>query len=180
MLILVVVAVVLRAKKSVQQPVVNNNDGIIDQSNIDTAIKVGIEPTAIPQTAEVKPPTAAQQEDIVVKNLAKVFVERYHTYSSENNYENIRDVQALVTPSFWSKISVPLNSPPPAPNSFVSLTTKVVSIISVDVDKSTASVEIKVKKVSVADNKTSTGYGEYTVMLAKVGSSWLVSGETSK
>lgn len=177
---LIVVAVIIKTKKPATQTPTNVTQNVIDKNNIDTAIKVGIEPTQIPVTAEVKPPTTVQQEDITVKNLAKIFVERYHTYSSENNYENIKDVQSIVTKSFWDKISVPLTSPPPQPKSFVSLTTRVVSILFVDVGKTSASVEIKVKKTAVVDDKTTNSYGEYDVALTKSNNEWLVSGETAK
>ena len=179
-LALIIGAVSMSTKKS-KEPTKNETPTVIDQNNIDTAIKVGVEPTQIPQTAEVKPPTPTQQEDITVKNLAKIFVERYHTYSSENNYENIRDVREMVTDVFWSKISAPLSSPQPLPNSFVSLTTKVVSILFVDVKKSgDATVELKVRKTSVTNGITSYDYGEYVVNLTKLSNKWLVSGEVAK
>lgn len=179
-IMLVVAAIVFKTKKPAPKPTENTPQTVIDRNNIDTAIKVGTEPTQIPVTAEVKPPTTDQQEDITVKNIAKIFVERYHTYSSENNYENIKDVKSIVAPSFWTKISAPLTTPPPAPSSFVALTTRVVSILFVDVSKNTATVDLKVKKTATTNGQTTNSYGEYDVSLTKVNGEWLVSGETVK
>lgn len=179
-ILLVVAAIVFKTKKPAPKPTENTPQTVIDRNNIDTAIKVGTEPTQIPVTAEVKPPTTDQQEDITVKNIAKIFVERYHTYSSENNYENIKDVKSIVAPSFWTKISAPLTTPPPAPSSFVALTTRVVSILFVDVSKNTATVDLKVKKTATTNGQTTNSYGEYDVSLTKVNGEWLVSGETVK
>ena len=150
----------------------------IDQSNFDK-VKVGTEPTVVPKNAEITKPTAVQLEDITVRNLAKIFVERYHTYSSENNYQNIKDIQSIVTRTYWNKISVPLSSKT-SPTNFVALTTKVVSIMSVDVNKDTASVVIKVSRVSTANGNTTLSYGESDVSLVKNDGTWLVSAEVVK
>ena len=172
-------AIVFKSKKKTPAPAPQVENTVIDQNNVETAVKVGVDPVQVPKTAKVAPPTTAQQEEITVKNLARVFVERYHTYSSENNYQNIRDVQDLVTRTFWGKISAPLSSQI-APASFVSLTTEVLSISSVEVKRESASVTLRVKKTSFSNNETRESYGEYYINLIKSGKEWLVSSESGK
>ena len=176
---LISLVIILKPKKNNSPAAPQAQNTVIDQENVETAVKVGVDPVQVPKTAKVSPPTTAQQEEITVKNLARVFVERYHTYSSENNYQNIRDVQDLVTRSFWAKISTPLSGQP-APASFVSLTTEVLSISSVEVKKDSANVTLKVKKTSVTNGETKESYGDYYINLLKVGKEWLVSSESGK
>ncbi len=175
----IVVVLLFRSKKNT--PATNTPERvIIDSSNVETAVTPGIEPTQVPKEATVKPPSASQKEEITVRNLAKVFVERYHTYSSENNYQNIRDVEEIVTATYWKKISAPLNQNQTPPASFVAMTVEVVSVVSVDISRDIGKVVIRARKTATSNSQTTTSFADYEVALLKTPSGWLVSGETVK
>jgi hypothetical protein len=166
-------------KKPVTTPPVQEQV-TINQTNDQVNVKVGTEPTVVPKNVKITPPTAIQQEDITVKNIARVYIERYHTYSSENNFQNIRDIESIVTAAYWKKISAPMVAKIAPPASFVSLTTEVLSILSVDVKSISASVALNTRQTAIANGQTTVSFKEYTVTLVKSGGSWLVSGETAK
>lgn len=136
--------------------------------------------TVIPQNITVAPIDSADVTENTVRQLAKIFVERFNTYSSDNMYQNIRDVEVLVTSDYWKKISLPLSRPASPPATFVALTTKVLAIPSSNVLSTVASVTLKAQKTNTNGDKTVSSYADYTVSLVKSGSNWLVVSQTEK
>lgn len=58
-------------------------------------------------------PVVVSSEDIeknTAKQLAKVFIERYGTYSTDNGVENVKEVKNLVVASLWTTLSKNLST----------------------------------------------------------------------
>lgn len=178
------VSLLLLSNRDNNSSTIANNDpfgsaGVIEKNNFDEAVLAGVEPTVIPQGLSVKPQTSAEAEKNGVSQLAKIFVERYNTYSSENSYQNIRDVKNFVTESYWSKISSPLSVSTKS-DTFVAATTEVVSLMETEMDSGSATVTLKAKKINERSGNTSSSYVDYVVSLIKDGDNWFISSQTEK
>ena len=139
-----------------------------EQSN--GQVPIGIQaPAGLP--AKTATPLEAQKNAVV--QLAKVFVERYGTYSTDNNFQNIKDTQTLVTQFLWSKISAPIISKTTSQN-FVGMTTKVISMNLTGWSDAKAAVELKTIRTEEKNSAVATRYQNATVELIKVNALWLV------
>jgi len=130
--------------------------------------------TVIPEGLPAKTATPLEAEKNGATQLAKVFVERYGTYSTDNNFQNILEVETLVTRSLWSKISAPMSAAKTTTQSFVGMTTKVISTELVSWSDNKAVVELKMTRTEEKNGVVSTRYQNATVDMVKVNSSWLV------
>lgn len=122
---------------------------------------------------------AISPEDIqrtAAKQLAKTFVERYNTYSTDNKFQNIRDVQLLVTASFWKKIAAPLAAATPAagPQPFVSVSTMVITDGITTWKGDSADLELRVRRTANRAGSTSQKYQTIDLTALKQGANWLV------
>ncbi len=126
-----------------------------------------------PAGLPAKTATPLEAEKNGVAQLAKVFVERYGTYSTDNNFQNIKEVETLVTLSFWSKISAPMNSKTSS-QSFVGVTTKVISMDLTNWSDIKATVELKTMRTEEKNGVVSARYQNASVEMTKKGDSWLV------
>ena len=121
--------------------------------------------------AQVITPLAAQKNG--VQQLAKVFVERYGTYSTDNNFQNIKDVETLVTRSLWSKISAPISSKTVS-QSFTGVTTKVISMDLTEWSDVKATVELKTSRIEEKNGVVTTRYQTAIVSMVKQNVVWLI------
>lgn len=129
--------------------------------------------TSIPEGLRAKIVTPVEAEKKGVEQLAKVFVERYSTYSTDNDWQNIKDVETLVTRSLWSKISASITAKNPN-QSFVGMTTKVISMELLNWSDTKAKVELKTSRTEEKNGVVTTRYQSITVELVKVKDLWLV------
>ena len=109
-----------------------------------------------------------------VQNLAKIFAERYNTFSTEANYQNIRDLQPLVTAKYWQQLSAKIPKQPSANTAqIVNFTQALGAQISAWSEKE-ATVDLQVK-VSAQKNYIVTKTDQQaTVTLVKQDNNWLV------
>ncbi len=136
----------------------------------DTQTPVGSQaPVGLP----AKTATPLEIEKNGAQQLAKVFVERYGTYSTDNNFQNIKDVETLVTQSLWSKISAPMSAKTTT-GSFAGVTTKVISMNLTSWSDTKATVELKTMRTEEKNGTVTTRYQNATVEMVKVGTSWLI------
>jgi hypothetical protein len=125
-------------------------------------------PAGLP--AKTATPLEAQKNGVM--QLAKVFIERYGTYSTDNDFQNIKDAQALATKSLWSSISAVMASK--SENSdFVGVTTKVISMNLIKWSGISATVELKTTRVEEKNGAVSTRYQNVTVNMVKENGLWL-------
>jgi len=119
-----------------------------------------------------KTPTPLEVEQNAVEQLAKIFVERYGTYSTDNEFQNIKESQTLVTKSLWSRISVGINAKSTSQD-FLGLTTKVMSTRLAIWEDARATVEIKTMRTEDKGGVVSTRYQNAAVGMVKEDGVWL-------
>lgn len=137
----------------------------------------GATATVIPTGAKVQPLTATETEENTVKKMATIFVERYNSYSSDAAFQNIRDVETLVTPAYWKKLSPLLKNTTPAA-SYTAATTEVVVAEVSPLVNSAATVTIKARRESIEKGVSTTAYQTIRVSMQKQGAAWLVDSQT--
>lgn len=171
---------VLRQKKNVtvdntSTSTPSDQNQVIDSNNFDLNSINPIPVTnTIPAGLPIKPATTLETRQNQVRQLAKIFMERYGTFSTDSNFENIREVQPLVNADLWKKISGPLTSTA-KPTSFSSATTQVIGTEITNWSETSAEVAIRAvkneNKAGVVKDSQLLG----TVTLLKQGDNWLVS-----
>lgn len=170
------VFLLVSTRKKTAVPAPNGvSPSVIDSNNFDQSKLPGATPPATPAPTNlpVKPLTALETEQNAVKQIAKIFVERYNTFSTDNNFQNIREVQEIVTPTLWKKLSARLGSTTPAPLYMV-VTTASVSTSITDWQNMSAQVTVQTRK-NTQKNGVITAVNEtFTVTMAKLGNNWLV------
>ena len=152
-----------------------SGDNTVESSNfnysptIETAAPGGV----VPQGTTIKPETSLEIEQNFVKQLAKIFVERYNSYSTDGNFQNIVEVKDLVTPDLWQMISGKIIKTSSS-GSFVGVTTKVITTELKNWDNSSAVVYL-VTNIKEEKNGEITGRQQaVTIELVKSGDNWLV------
>jgi len=146
------------------------NENIIDETNFPTQITTPS--TVIPSGATAKTPTTEEMMQNSAKQTAKIFIERYGTYSTDNNSENIYAVQSIVTASLWQDISRHIGAPPSA--AFVGVTTKVIAINVVEFAGDKAKVDMSVQRTVTRGSSTEKISEKTSVSLIKTNDIWLV------
>ncbi len=147
---------------------------VIDRSNFDSGLAASAPAAAeIPSGLAVKPLTSEEAVKKGVQQLAKIFIERYGSYSTDSNFQNVSEVQALVTPALWERIKP--KTTPAATAAFVGVTTEVVTM-----DMNSFQADAKAEVVLTAIRAETKGgqetrtQGTATVTMVKVGTNWLV------
>ena len=151
-----------------------DNTNVIDSTNFNynPNIQTPVVGGQIPEGATVKPATSLEIEQNAVRQLAKIFIERYSSYSTDSNYQNIVEVQGLVTDDLWKSLSAKIGKTPAG--SFVGVTTKVFSSEIVDWSVKTATVSMSAAIIEEKNGNTSDRQAEVSVNLVKNGNNWLV------
>ncbi|OGH95071.1 MAG: hypothetical protein A2538_03990 [Candidatus Magasanikbacteria bacterium RIFOXYD2_FULL_41_14] len=163
----------LSKKKAVPDAnLTNNNTAPLADVVLPTGQTVVVNPITQGVTAQV--PTALETEQNSVRQLARIFIERYNSYSSAGNFENLLDVKDFSTPALWVKISGPLTSPRPPSGSFVGVSTLAVSSDLSDWQGSSAQVDIKTHITEDKENKVTSRLAGVSVYLVKTNGNWLV------
>ena len=153
-----------------QADTTKNNVAVTDGGQPGDQTSVGVKPP-VGLPAKIATPLEAQKNGVV--QLAKVFVERYGTYSTDNDWQNIKDVATFVTLSLWSKISAPMTVKS-ASQSFVGMTTKVISMDLTYWSDSKATVELKTTRAEEKNGIVTMRYQNATVELIKQNTVWLI------
>lgn len=126
------------------------------------------------QTLTVKTPTTEEMEKNAAKQTAKIFMERYGTYSTDLPFQNIKDVESIVTDGYWSQLSSVINDSYQT-NEFIGVTVKAISSAFVSWDGNEASVNVGILETKEQNGQTTTTNKNAIVKLKKV-DTWLVSG----
>lgn len=122
----------------------------------------------------VVPVITTNPEDVqknAAKQLARIFIERYNSYSTQNDYLNITEVKDLVTPTLWKKISSRLNKPATGP--FVGVTTQVLSTAITSWSPERAEVELRAVKDQDQNGSVTRTQQSVKVIMIKSGKTWL-------
>jgi hypothetical protein len=137
--------------------------------------------TTVPTGLQIKPATSLENTQNGVRQLAKVFVERYNSFSTQNNFQNIREVRDLVTPTLWTRISQPLSKPVPLNQTYLSVLAEAMSTTLNSWTDTRAEVLVKVRKTTEeTGKKTVESYQDVTVVMVLSGKNWLADSFTAK
>lgn len=140
-------------------------------------------PSTKPTISDVRQ-QEAQQERVStasVQTAAKIFTERYGSYSSEANFANLTDVLPLMTEAFAAKTRAYVETAQ-APTDYYAVTTHVVTIAVDGQDDAAGTARVTVTtqreeaKGSVQD--ASVRYQDLVLTLLKENDAWLVSSAT--
>jgi len=177
--ILVILAIVIglivwgKRQKTVLTPGGTATTTVETPGTTSGTVSPGVSPEVL-QGLKVQAPTTEAMEKNAVKQLAKVFVERYGSYSTDNDWQNIRDVEGLVTNNLWSELSKKLTGK--NGSVFVGVTTKAIAATVTDWTKDkTAVVNLQVNSIEERNGTQTTVQKSATVNLEKVSGQWLVS-----
>lgn len=111
-------------------------------------------------------------EQTGVVNLARIFIERYNTYSSDNDWQNIREVKSMVTVDLWNRLSGKISSSRSA--SFVGVTTEARSGSLEVWNESEATVAVQTTRTTKKDDRVDIVNQNFQVQFKKINGSWLV------
>lgn len=128
--------------------------------------------TKVPEGLPVKQATSEEVQKNVAKQMARIFIERYATFSSDNNGDNIREVESLVTKELWAEISKRLNLAPTGV--FSGATTKVFAIDVTEFTSAKATVALMTQRTVTKGTATEQKNENVNVSLVKSGDTWLV------
>lgn len=127
------------------------------------------------QNVEVPKMSSTEIQQKAVKNMAKIFVERLNSYSSESRYQNMKDVESLATPNYWKQLSVkiPAIIPTASPNFYAVSVEAYGANLSSWTDKA-ASVDLQLKITEEKSGVITKKDAQAKVNLVKIGNDWLV------
>ncbi len=155
----------------IEEPAATTTSPILGQQNI---IPNSILNDKSEQPLTVKTPSTEEMEKNAAKQLAKIFIERYATYSTDLPYQNIKDVESMVTENYWENLSVSINDNFEA-TSFVGVTTKAISSSFVSWDKTEAVLSVGVIETKEENGQTNKTNKNVIINVVKIGDDWLIS-----
>lgn len=127
----------------------------------------------VPNTADVAAPAGVPDERLLAKQTARLFVERFGSYSTQNNNEHIDSVAGMVTPVMAAWIATQVISPG---DTFRAVSTQVLSTQVVSITESTATVRILTRQLEETTSGDAQFQKEGRIDLLKQGNRWLVDG----
>lgn len=147
-----------------------------------------VEPTTTPndQQQADRPPVerVTQVDSRTVESpadvIARTFVERLGSYSTDVDYANVDDVKALVTSAMSGELDRLVASVSGQQTGYYGVSTKVISLKTVSSDDSSTTIDMTTQRKESFDTpaNTSVRYQGITVELTKSGNRWLVSDYT--
>lgn len=168
------IALVVMSKKKQAAAVVDTTPTTtaaqIDSTNFSAQITTPA--TVVPAGTAVKQPTTEETMKNAAKQLARIFVERYGSYSSDAAGDNIRSIEPLVTKDLWAVLSQRLNVK--YNGDFIGVTTKVIAVNVTEFSSTKAIVEMNSQRSTTKGTTTTDSTQASTVKLIKSGDNWLV------
>lgn len=160
----------------------NKNNSVVDNSTnagvpAGSNSAAGGAPLSTTNLDNVKVPklSSLETQQKAVQNLAKIFVERLNSYSSESRYQNMLDVESLVTASYWKQLNakIPAVIPKSSPN-FYAVSVEAYSAKLVAWTDKSAQVDLQIKITESKGGEITKKDAQAKVDLVKTGENWLV------
>lgn len=117
--------------------------------------------------------TGETNEELSIKQLARLFVERFATYSNQNNNQHIADVLPLVTQKMASWVNTQKTTPG---TSYTGVTTKVIASAVTSFASTASTVTVDVQQVTENEGGTQTSYRSGMVNFIQEDGAWKVDG----
>lgn len=171
----VTIFLLVRSKNAaVVDSTATNGEGAQNGLNLLPATPVPV--ANISNNIKVTPLTSLETQQKAVQQIAKIFLERYNSYSAESRYQNVLDVQILVTKNLWAQIGAKLspgavNTATPA---FSSVLTKAYSSKLSNWSEQSALVELQVKITEEKNGAITSRDAGANISMINEGGNWLV------
>lgn len=157
-----------------QDLTVNEQTSVVPDSNGSTVQIVDTPVNTVPvniSTEDIEKNTA--------KQLAKVFIERYGTYSTDNGTENVKEVKSLVVPALWTNLSAKLSTVEVNENqapvgAFSSMSTQVFNMELNNWTQTGATIAMQLVRVEEKNGTRTTKHQNAEVNMVKQNGQWLV------
>ncbi|HYE59902.1 MAG TPA: hypothetical protein VEA18_01835 [Candidatus Kapabacteria bacterium] len=168
----------LLSKQTVQQSGTEQNvipGGTVQENvspDVQEVLEEGSQPTAQPGvTTPAKQPETP--EEVVVRQTARLFVERFGTYSTQNDNMHITDVLTLSTPVMQRWLESQRIG---TTSTYQGVTTRVITSKVSAIDAGKATVHVGVQMDEETGNTRDTKYKTGRVELVKEGNTWKIDG----
>lgn len=152
---------------------ITNTNTVVTNTNTETTTPVDV-PTEEPQEVD--------EEDVILR-LARVFTERYGTFSNRNNFENITNLEPFMTTAMQLEQAeyIDANQSDEVPEEYYGITTTVVSTNMDEITESTATVTVQTQRVETTGSEDPVKSTQaMMITFEKVGENWKVSGASWK
>jgi hypothetical protein len=152
---------------------------------IDTSPEVSQRPlpstTAMPS---VDPQDIPSAQAVSAETVARVFAERFGSYSSESDFANIDDVLLLATPQLQQSLRTLAEQSRSRlqDGMYYGTSTRVLSVVITEQTETATTLSCMTQRISSVDNpgNSTTTYQTLVLTLLKIGEEWKVDGYTWK
>lgn len=124
-------------------------------------------------------PTSAADPVVLPHPIARTFVERFGSFSTESDYSNVDDVLGIVTPELrTSLLAIAEEARAEQGDAYYGVSTSVISITVVDETETSANVDITTQRQESfgSPGNTQARFQDIELDMIKNGDDWLVSG----
>jgi len=153
------------------------NSAVPSQSNIGSSTNKPTDSSAPSADAVIEPPVVKETS---ASTVARTFVERLGSYSSEADAANIEDVLSMATPSFQKQLETLVKEARASSGgAYYGVSTVVITTpktISSSSTQTVLSMTTQREETIDTPGNTSVRYQSITVTLVKSGTTWLVDG----
>lgn len=165
----------LRESFTPQSPEAKTNVNVV-------ALPPVIPPNSATVSASVPEASAEEKLRSSISRLAAAFAERYGSYSNQGNFENLFDLESLMTQKMWAETEnfIEQNKATPGDDSvYFGVTTKGISVNIAELDDGAGTAKITVgtqrreASGSMADN-SAIKYEDLKLVFQKVNGEWKV------
>ncbi|MFZ2681566.1 MAG: hypothetical protein WAZ14_00485 [Patescibacteria group bacterium] len=139
----------------------------------------------IKELPEVQPEDVPAPGAVSAGTVARIFVERFGSYSSESNFENVDDVMLLATPAYQSTLQTLVagyRRQLDEASGYTGISTIVIGVKTESVTETDATLLITTQRQEAVGSpgNVSVRYQDAEVNLVKSGEDWLINGLTWK
>jgi len=166
--LLALVYYLLQKDEPVVEVVEDAQEDVLDES-------ADITPEPEPEEEVVR--TLPEDGPAGASTIARGFVERFGSYSTEGGYQNIEDVIAISTASLAERLEDLADSArASSDDEYYGISTLIISVKTLEETETTAVIEILTQRVeSIGSPRNSTTvYQTITINLLKIGDEWFV------
>lgn len=145
-----------------------------------TEVPINNEPEQVVDSLpEVNPADVPAPGVVSASTIGRIFVERFGSYSSESNFENVDDVMSLATPSYQAELETLVASyrrQVDEADGYTGISTVVIGVTVISESETDASFLIMTQREEAVGNpgNTTLRYQNAEVSLVKSGDDWLI------
>ena len=127
----------------------------------------------------IEQPTTEDMQKNASKQIAKIFVERFGSYSTDSNYQNIIDVKSIVSDSLYTSLSSMISDSSTVQD-YSGVTTKVIANNNISWSSTSAKYLLSTMRVSTKNLKSENSNQDIEVVVIKSNGNWVVDSYTWK